>query len=34
MRKWTCPQCNTQHDRDVNAARNILRKALEMQKSA
>ena len=34
IRKWTCPQCNTQHDRDVNAARNILRKALEMQKSA
>ena len=34
IRKWTCPQCNTKHDRDVNAARNILRKALEMQKSA
>ena len=34
IRKWTCPQCNTQHDRDVNAARNILSKALEMQKSA
>ena len=34
IRKWTCSQCNTQHDRDVNAARNILRKALEMQKSA
>ena len=34
IRKWTCPQCNTQHDRDVNAAKNILRKALEMQKSA
>ena len=28
------PRCNTQHDRDVNAARNILSKALEMQKSA
>ena len=34
IRKWTCPQCNTQHDRDVNAARNILRKALDMQKLA
>ena len=34
IRKWTCPQCNTQHDRDVNAARNILSKALKRQKSA
>ena len=34
IRKWTCPKCNTNHDRDINAARNILNKALEMQKSA
>ena len=29
VREWTCPRCNTKHDRDINAAKNI--KAFGMQ---
>ena len=30
IRNWTCPKCNCNHERDYNAANNILDKGLEM----
>ena len=30
IRKWTCPECRSIHDRDINAAKNILSKGIEI----
>lgn len=31
VRSWHCPKCRTIHERDLNAAKNILQKALEIK---
>ena len=32
-REWTCSQCNTKHDRDINAATNILQRGITILSS-
>ena len=31
IRNWTCPVCNTEHDRNVNASKNIIDKAIRQE---